>query len=401
MSDLEQQLSATLAGIAKDAPSAVGLADAARRRHRVRRQRRLAAGGALAAVVVIAGGVAVAQRGDDAHVAKDPADGAPGWQTISSGDARAAVPPDWSAHTCEPGTPVVHGPTVDEACVGGVGAVIAPQLTRERRPYGELVSGDGGWLGYVNVGEEDLRVFHEDRELVRRVLATGRLEGQPVVDAEQWVSFERDGLTYEVPAWWGVGEDGDRSDYSVCLTPAVDGGSSSEQRDPATFVFSETSGPQGTVVVTAPTQAVAELVMATVEVGPDATPGECAPEDFMVGLLPPEGGGNTDPVEEQSLVRFEEVQFDGITLDVPLGWSLKETCGRTVEITPGTACNAPLSGGAVLFYDESLFDPAMGQGEIVGGSGEPWVGYVLRGDYAVYVAHPERGVVEAMLDLVR
>lgn len=298
MSDLEQELTATLAGVAAGAPSANGLADAARRRHRVRRQRRLAAGGALAVLAVIAAGVTVAQRGGDDRVAKDPADGAQGWQTISSGDARASAPPGWTAHTCEPGSSVVHGPTLDEACVSGVGAVIAPQTSRERRAYGEIVSGDGGWLGYVSVGEVDLRVFHEDRALVRRVLASGRLEGQPVVDAEQWVTFERDGLTYEVPAWWGVGEEGDRSGYSVCATiaPKRLDPKPGEQRDADHFVLVEDIESID-VTVTAPTQAVAELVMATVEVAPDAAPAECTPEDFALGLLPPEGGA-PDPVEE-------------------------------------------------------------------------------------------------------
>lgn len=402
MSDLEQQLSATLADVAADAPSATGLADAARRRHRLRRRRRLAAGGALAVLVVVAGGVAVAQRGDDARVARDPSDGAPAWQPISSGDARAAVPPGWTAHECEPGAPVVHGPTAEEACGSGVGAVIAPQLTRERRPYGELVSGDGGWLGYVSVGEEDLRVFHENRALVRRVLATGRLDGQPVIDAEQWVSFERDGLTYEVPAWWGVGEDGDRSDYSVCLTPTADGGGSSyEQRDPATFVFSETPGPEGTVVVTAPTQAVAELVMATVEVGAGATPGECAPEDFALGLLPPEGGAGTGPVEEGEL-GLERIEVEGIELEVPSGWSRKDECRGITEVSPGDGCVSSVASGAVQFHRESLYDPVMGEGEVIGGDdGAPWTGYVRRGQYAVVVTHADKQVVEDLLRRVR
>lgn len=297
MSDLEQQLSATLADVAAEAPTAAGLAAAARRRHRLRRQRRLAGGGVLAVLVVVAAGVTIAQRGGDDRVAKDPANGAQGWQTISSGDARASVPPDWTAHTCEPGTPV-WAPPGASACAGGEGVRFGDPHPgfRDSGP-GEVLRDERGgvshWRGYVAAGASVLSVDTTDQNLTRRILATARVEGQRRVIAEQWVSFDRFGMTYSVPVWWGVGEKGDRSAYSVCL---VERGAPTAEPSPDLFVLSGDLGSRGIFVISAPTEAVAQLVMATFEIY-NASPGECTPEDFALGLLPPEGGA-PDPVEE-------------------------------------------------------------------------------------------------------
>jgi hypothetical protein len=297
MSDLEQRLSETLAEVAEDAPSAAGLADGARRRHRVRRQRRLAAGGALAALALVAAGVAVAHQGGEDRVAKDPTDGAPGWRTISSGDARAAVPPDWTAHGCSDSATWAP-PGVDPCTEGGGVVFVGRDPGFEVLEEGALLEGPraGQWVGTTGVGDQYLNVTSPSAELTRQILATARLDGQPVVDGAQWVTFRRDGLTYDVPAWWGVGEDGDRSSYSVCL---VEPGAPTAEPAPDRFVLTSDLGGTGRVVVTAPTEAVAQLVVATVEVEPGATPGECVPEDFALGLLPPEGGDGPDPVEEQ------------------------------------------------------------------------------------------------------
>ena len=83
MSDLEQELTGALTAVAEDAPGVAGLADGARRRHRVRRQRRLALVGAAAALVLGLGAVVAGGLGGDDR-ASDPVDepGPKGWQTV-------------------------------------------------------------------------------------------------------------------------------------------------------------------------------------------------------------------------------------------------------------------------------------------------------------------------------
>lgn len=87
---------------------------------------------------------------------------------------------------------------------------------------------------------------------------------------------------------------------------------------------------------------------------------------------------------------------------MPRGWTRKDDCNGVVEVSLDDGCDASLTAGLVRFYEEALFDPIMGEREIVGGqSDEPWVGYVRRGRYAVYIAHADRQVVEDLLSRVR
>lgn len=302
MSDLEQELAGVLAGVAEQAPGAVGLADAARRRHRVRRQRRIAVGGAVAALVVGLGAVVVGGLGGTDR-ASDPVDdpGPEGWQTVEvdGGAALVSIPPDWSAFTCDQAGDAepVYGPSESETCAEGVGVVFLPEGMRGETDYGAIVGTDGGSLGYVLAGEYEVRAFHEDAALVRQILSTARLEGDPVLDGSRWVSFERDGMAYEVPAWWGLDEDADRSAYSACFVVSETPGRAAYGTDDS-YVLTDRPGPGEVVRVTAPTQALAELVLATVDASA-ATPSEdCAPEDFSTGLLPGESTpGAGTPVE--------------------------------------------------------------------------------------------------------
>lgn len=310
MSELEQELTGALTAVAEDAPGVAGLADGARRRHRVRRQRRLALSGAVAALVLGVGAVVAGGLGGDDR-ATDPVDepGPKGWQTVEvdGGAALVSLPPDWTAYECGPGDvdpTTVYGPPGGDTCADGSGAVFLPAGARGESNQGELVSGDGGWLGYVLAGDWEVRVFLEDRALVRQILSTARVAGDPVVDGSTWVGFDNEGMTFEVPAWWGVGEDGAHRDYSVCFTPSGAPGRESFRTGDA-YVLTDEPGPGDVVRVTAPTQAVAELVLATVRMGKEArASADCAPVDFETGLLgdPPPGaeapvGGGEQPID--------------------------------------------------------------------------------------------------------
>lgn len=404
MSDLEQQLTGTLARVAEDAPGAVGLADAARRRHRVRRQRRLALGAGAAALVVGVGAVVVGAMGGEDRGADPVDDPSPeSWQTVEvdGGAAFVSIPPEWAPYSCgsEEDAEPVFALSEADACTNSVGAIFLPAGARNEQEQGAVVSGDGGWLGYVTAGAFEVRAFHPDEALVRRILATARVSGQPAVDASTWVRFDRDGLAYEVPAWWGLGEDADRSDYSVCLLPPGTPGGADASGDG--YVLTEQPGPEGVVRVAAPTQALAELVMSTVDASEAIAGGDCTPEDFATGLLP----GEAEPraVETSAVPVLVDAAHDGIRFSVLDTWREK-SCGGFVQFTPGAGCRSIQQSDGLQFLDARTLQPTMEEGVLVlGGSGGTrlWGGYVRRGRHAIWVTHPDRETAQVLLDMVR
>ncbi|WP_182377587.1 hypothetical protein [Nocardioides sp. WS12] len=303
MSDFEEQVGATLAVVAEDAPDAGRLAAGARRRHRVRRQRRIAVGGVATTLVVAVSAVAlVARDGGNPDIAEDATETPSGaWQTISEGDLRASIPPDWKAYDCNDGDTVFAGPDEDP-CADGTGTLFEERAIFEPRDAAGVVvrrpaGGAAYWTSYVYLDDWAFVVTSTDRDLTRQILATARHDGQPVIDGGLWVSFERNGIGYDVPAFWGVGHRGDRSGYSVCaVSGALDEGVG-EQLDDRLYRYDRPFG-NHQVTITAPTSAVADIVWASLNEAPDAVGGGCAEEDFAVGLLPPEGSSGA-PVESE------------------------------------------------------------------------------------------------------
>ncbi len=412
MSDLEQQLTGTLAQVAEDAPGAAGLAGAARRRHRVRRQRRLALGGGAIALVVGLGAVVVGGLGSNDRATDPVDDPAPeGWQTISQEDVRAQVPADWRKVTCGEGEIPRWTPPSDEPCAQWQGAaffggalydaIVGPGVSQS--------GGDGMAGGHVYAGDLVLSVGGIEADLARRILATARVEGQPTVDGSTWVAFERGALAYEVPAWWGVGEGADRSGYSVCATLAKGRKSlPPEQVDAAHVVLREVVGDR-MVTVAAPTQAVAELVMATVEVdGRARGDAPCAPEDFATGDFATGDFATGDAPDEDFPAVGEPgweltpVGYEGISAEIPTYWA-ENFCNEAPQWTPYEDCTRP--GEGLRLYGAG-YPAALGREprelwrEDVDGR-TYWTGYVLRGDVSVVITHADKDSARALLDRVR
>ncbi len=282
----------------------------------------------------------------------------------------------------------------------------------------DLPSGNRAFGGHVSAGEWVVSVGADSEDLVRRILSSARLDGQPLIDGATWVDFDRGPLRYSVPAWWGLGEDADRSGYSVCATLAK--GQESlppEQVDASHVVLREVLDDQ-MVTVGAPTQAVAELVLATVEVDERArSDAPCAPEDFTTGLLPGEStpGGGT-PVEGGETVGPDEdfpavgdpewditlAEYDGIAAEIPTYWA-ENFCNEAPQWTPYEDCTRPGEGLRLYGagYPTSLGrEPGVVWREEIDGR-TYWTGYVLRGDVSVFLTHADRETAGILLDQVR
>ena len=265
MSDFEDRLSAVLTEEAGEAPHAAGLAREARRRRDVRRRRRISGGG-VAAVLAIAAPVAVvAGMGDggngDERVGTDAPSGS--WQTVESEDVRAEIPPDWSRFSCDFDgfERDIFGPSEADACDFGTYAAFYGSATFDPMNHpGVITTGaeGGAWAGYVYAGDQAVSVSTDDRDLTRQILASARVEGQPTFAADRWQEVSGDGLGYEVPA---------EGDVGVTITNRPDGEpvvqSVPEQLDESHVQMYGDVGDLR-ITVTAPTQAVAELVLASV-----------------------------------------------------------------------------------------------------------------------------------------
>jgi hypothetical protein len=269
MSDFEDRLSAVLTVEAGEAPQAAGLAQGARRRHVVRRRRRIALGGAGAALVIAAPVGVIAGLGggsnSDEHVGNDLTSTTPDgeWQTVESDDVRAEIPPDWRRFTCDFDgfERDIFGPSEADACAFGTYVGFYGSATFD--PFslpGVITTSTQGdaWSGYVYAGEQAVSASTDDLDLTRQILASARVDGQPKVVAEAWREHSADGLTYQVPVDEVVG---------VRVTDRPEGEPVSrslpKQIDETHLRMYGDVGDLR-VTVTAPTRAVAELVLATV-----------------------------------------------------------------------------------------------------------------------------------------
>lgn len=249
----------------------------------------------MAAALLIAAPVAVLAGVDgganhDERVGKDqtssPADE---WQWAVNVDVRASIPGDWSKYTCDFDgfESDVYGPSQADACnfrtylafygsatfdpFDGPGVISS---SSGPSPYDETLG------GYVYAGQWAVSASTPDRDLTRRILASARDDMQPEIDGSEWQTLEGLDLRVDVPLRWGLGPDADLDDYAVCSALG-------ERNDPP-----ETASQPGTrltwvsfdyrdgrwISVSAPTQAVADLVLASVETMPGSNAVGCLSE---------------------------------------------------------------------------------------------------------------------------
>jgi len=208
MTDVEDRLTAALRGVARDAPSATGLAEAARdRRSRRRRTTAWTSAAAVAAVVAVVGGVAMLGSGDGspdrAPVADDPTTATTGApigipvQYESWRDIQVRVPFDWgygvlstwcTNGSTSPGTPVVERPEGMRDMImctepaNGYGVMFSdPAAFDAAEPPGKVwqyspgdfaVYPDGAWLGYQKTDDAMAFVVAPNRADAELVLSS-------------------------------------------------------------------------------------------------------------------------------------------------------------------------------------------------------------------------------------
>jgi hypothetical protein len=280
MSDFEGRVTGGLTHGAEEAPGAEGLADRARARAR-RRRRRAVATTAAAVVVAIAVPLAVTttwdsgSRGTERDAipagAREPE---PGWHTVVVEERTETeqeqvvidLPDTWTrldTSACEFAR-ARFGPEGTDPCDGdGSGAWVVGSSTLD------TYLGDGihhasdypfpvdtEWDGQVGVGG-DRAVLAQGPDLptVRRVLASVRLVGDPAPDLSgEWPVLRDGGLEYAVPRG-----------RTVTVGFAVTGGGrpgsyGSREVAPGRWRAAKTYAGGIRVLVTAPTQALAEVV---------------------------------------------------------------------------------------------------------------------------------------------
>jgi hypothetical protein len=273
MSDFDEQLSAVLTAEAEHAPHPAGLAQAARRRHVVRRRRRIAVGSVAAALAIAGPALLLASGGSgDDRTASDPTPPAQEWQTVTHEDARAEIPGDWRKFTCDFDgfESEIYGPSEKDACGFGTYLAFYGSATFDPANMPGEITGTDSSGGYVYAGDWAVSSSTPDRDLTRRILASARVDGAPEIDGSFWGSHAGVDLRAEVPVRWGLGPDAQLNDFAICAVAGVRDDPPETAGQPgarSTWVEVDFVGGRW-ISVSAPTQAVAQLVLQSVVAKP-------------------------------------------------------------------------------------------------------------------------------------
>jgi hypothetical protein len=116
------------------------------------------------------------------------------------------------------------------------------------------------------------------------------------------------------------------------------------------------------------------------------------------------GNGGVVPRPDDMLVS-RTIEYRGVHVTVPGAWKRSDMnrCEFAFEHWAPPGAPACGRGAGVSFYGSATFDSAYGPGVRRGGRHDStrWSGYVTAGDYVVYVAAQNRGVVRNILASVR
>lgn len=382
MSDLETRVSAALAAGASTAPtSTVGLADGARRRLRRRRRTRGVVGGVLAVLMVVVPLGVWGRSSPGPPPAPSPAPSpeiVTAWRTLAYAGTRVDVPATWDwldTSACgferrRAGPSGVHPCDLETGVTFYGAALFDPADLPGLRAGG----------GYVLAGDQAVFVHAADPAVGWRVLASARAVGEMIPDLSAGSTVVvRRGVGMTVPA--------DPTGWSIAVT--AQSGPRWASVGPNTggsFSGAVGIGPGLRLNVTATTQAVAELVLASVE---SATPDD---------------GWRTE-------------SWHGLSADVPADWEpgvLATYCAADGSPEHGLVqrpdtegreplCRRPSYGFGISFGSSAAYDTVYPSGHVwqyIGGHEYvegSWLGHWYDDERLVRVNAGDRATVERIL----
>lgn len=377
MSDLESRLTAALTAGAEGAPGPDGLGSGARRRLRARRRRAAAAGAVVAVVLAVAVPVGVlasddGATGDPLPAATDPTTTTTApptnvWTTVERDGVQVDLPPGFTeldSSAC-PGQVPGWGPPGDDPCGTTQVSVLGGQLY-------DPFQGPGltGGSGYVAVGPQVVQVEGLDHETARRVLASARPAGTDPVDLSSWVTqVLGEDLVVEVP------EVPEGPAVEVVAAPGAPSCEQPSTRSPATSgggVWRVDYCGSRAVRVTAPTQALADVVASTI-----------------------------------TELEWQVVRVGDTVLDVPAGWVAEPGCtgaGATPLFGPEDAAATPCAEVAGVFLLDSMADSPLDLDRPGGPCVTPPDGGCAvqqSGDDVVYVRGVPSGSIQRVTESIR
>jgi hypothetical protein len=127
---------------------------------------------------------------------------------------------------------------------------------------------------------------------------------------------------------------------------------------------------------------------------------------FVAAALASCGDSDSGVATDSTAVGWKTIEYQGVQVDIPAAWTRadQENCEFQFERWTPPDLPACSPEGGVASYGSATFDPAHGpgirRGETASDSAD-WGGYVYAGDFAVYAADDDRGLVRHVLKSAR
>ena len=114
------------------------------------------------------------------------------------------------------------------------------------------------------------------------------------------------------------------------------------------------------------------------------------------------GDSGSDVAIDSTADGWKTVEYQGVKVDIPADWTRADMENCEFQFERWTPPDVPACSpdGGVSFYASATFDPAHGPGirhDDVANDTVDWAGYVYAGDFAVYAADDDRGLVQHVL----
>jgi hypothetical protein len=117
------------------------------------------------------------------------------------------------------------------------------------------------------------------------------------------------------------------------------------------------------------------------------------------------GGSGSDLAIDSTTDGWRTIEYHGVQVDIPAGWTRADMKNCEFRFERWTPPDLPACSpdGGVSFYRSATFDPAHGPGirHETASNAADWAGYVYAGDFAVYAADNDRGLVQRVLRSAR